>query len=227
MAFCEAEFPRKIRFRRVGGQSFSTDIIIAQSGQEQRNRNWANPRAQYVASLVTPAQRADDLLQFVEDVRTFFILIGGPADPFRYYDPLDCMAVNEPMALVSGSTYQLQKTYSRFGRTYVRTITKPITSAVLDYQGNPLASGVTFTGGSSPTIDHTTGQVTFGSASSPSASFLYHIPVRLSSEKFEPEVQESNLNPTGTFDPSDPTTWVKPIIEWNNLGLIEVRPPNY
>ena len=231
MAFIEAEvLPRSIAFKRVGGQMFNTVPTATQSGQETRNRNWQNPRAEYVASLVTPVQRSSDLLQFVEDVRTNFILAGGMANSFRYFDPLDCKAVNEPMVLVSGSIWQLQKTYLRFGLTYVRTITKPITSAVLDYQGNVISNvaSPTFANATGPTIDHTTGKVTFASVSgTPTASFGYHIPVRLTSDKFAPEVEESDNNPAGHFDPLDPTTWSKPVIQWNSLGLIEVRPPNY
>jgi uncharacterized protein (TIGR02217 family) len=223
MSFLEAEFPRSIMFKRVGGQKFNTAVLDVQSGQEQRNRNWQNPRAEYVASLNTSAKRANQLLQFVEDVRTFFLLVGGMADGFRYYDPVDCVATNEPMVAALGGGWQLQKTYFRFGRTYVRTITKPIigTNTIWDYQGNYLADTLTVSGGSIVSVDHTTGIVQLsGVTGTPTASFRYHIPVRLTSDKFEPELQESNLNPIGGGP-------VQPIIEWHSLGLIEVRPPNY
>lgn len=136
------------------------------------------------------------------------------ADGFRFYDHLDCQANGEAMVLVSGSIWQLQKTYSLGGRTYVRTITKPITSNVVDYTGVALPNTCIFTGGTGPTIDHTTGQVTFASVSgTPHATFQYHIPVRFTSDKFEPEVEPSSSG--------------NRVIKWNSLGLIEVRPPNY
>jgi hypothetical protein len=63
-------------------------------------------------------------------------------------------------------------------------------------------------------VDHVTGQVTFSSVSgTPHATFYYDIPVRLTSDKFEPEVE--------------PSSTVNRLIKWNSLGLIEVRPPNY
>jgi uncharacterized protein (TIGR02217 family) len=216
MSFFEAEFPRNIGFQRVGGAAFNTAIVGVQSGQEQRNRNWVNPRAEYQATLLTDPALAADTSVFIEGVRNFFLQVGGMADGFRFYDHLDCEANNEAMVLVSGLIWQLQKTYSLAGRSYVRTITKPITSSVVDYKGIALPNSVTFTGGTTPTIDHTTGKVTFASVSgTPHASFKYHIPVRLTSDKFEPEVQPSNVSAKHT------------VIKWNSLGLIEVRPPNY
>ncbi len=217
MSFFEAEFPRAIGFQRTGGPTFNTAPFATQSGQETRNRNWAFARAEYSGSLITPVSAVGDLQGFIDNVYRFFLMVGGMADGFRFYDHIDCQASNEAMVLVSGSIWQLQKTYSLGGRTYVRTITKPITSSVVDYTGVSLANSISFTGGTTPTIDHTTGKVTFASVSgTPHATFKYHIPVRLTSDKFEPEIQPSN----------DPASGGR-IIKWNSLGLIEVRPPNY
>lgn len=209
------EFPRPIGFQRVGGPGFNTAIVAVQSGQEQRNRSWAYARAEYQASLVTPVSAVGNTDAFIEAVRTFFLQVGGMADGFRFFDHLDYQATNEPLTLVSGSIYQLQKTYSLGGRTYVRPITKPITSSVVNYQGVNLANTVSITsGGTLVSTDHATGQVTLsGVSGTPHASFQYHIPVRFTSDKFEPEVEASSSN--------------NRIIKWNSLGLIEVRPPNY
>src|SRR5262249_10181812 len=128
----------------------------------------------------------------------------------------DCIAANEPMVLVTGSIWQLQKTYSLGGRTYIRTITKPITGSVVDYKGVAMANTVSIvSGGTLGSSDHTTGQITLsGVSGTPHASCKYHIPVRFTSDKFEPEIEESNVGAGA-------------IIKWNSLGLIEVRPPNY
>lgn len=217
MSFFEAEFPRNIGFGRVGGPAFNTSIIDTQSGQETRNRAWVFARAEYQASVMTPVSAVGDLQGFIDDVYRFFLMVGGSGDGFRFYDHIDCQASNEPMVVVSGLIWQLQKTYALGGRTYVRAITKPITSSVVDYRGVSIAPSMTFTGGTGATVDHATGQVTFASVvGTPTASFKYHIPVRLTSDKFEPEIQPSN----------DPTTGGR-VIKWNSLGLIEVRPPNY
>jgi uncharacterized protein (TIGR02217 family) len=215
MAFFECEFPRAIGFQRQGGPGFNTSIVAVQSGQEQRNRAWAYARAEYQASLVTPVSAVGNTDTFIEQVRTFFLQVGGMADGFRFYDHLDCIAVNEPLVLVSGSIYQLQKTYTLGGRTYTRPIYKPITSSVINYQGVNLTNTVSITsGGTLSSVDHATGQVTLsGVSGTPHASFSYHIPVRLTSDKFEPEVEPSSSG--------------NRVIKWNSLGLIEVRPPNY
>ena len=209
------EFPRVIGFQRVGGPGFNTSIVAVQSGQEQRNRSWAFARAEYQASLVTPVSAVGNTDAFIEAVRTFFLQVGGMADGFRFFDHLDYQAMNEPMVLVTGSVWQLQKTYTLGGRTYVRAITKPITSSVINYQGVNLGNTVSITsGGTLVSVDHTTGKVTLsGVSGTPHASFQYHIPVRFTSDKFEPEVEASSSN--------------NRIIKWNSLGLIEVRPPNY
>ena len=218
MAFFEVELCRKLGYQRVGGAAFNTGIVATQSGQESRNSNWLNPLADYAGNLITPVERVADALQFIEDIRTFHYMVRGTGDSFRFYDPLDCTAVNQAMVLVSGSIWQLQKTYALGGRSYVRTITKPITASVLDYQGVALTNTVSIiSGATGPTVDHTTGQITFSSVTgTPHATFKYHIPVRLTSDKFEPEIQPSN----------DPNTGGR-VIKWNSLGLIEVRPPNY
>ncbi len=228
MSFFEGELSRYMQYHRTGGQKFNTAVVAVQSGQEQRNRAWQNPRAEYTGGLTTSVKEVGNLYQFVEQIRTFFLMVGGMADGFRYYDPIDCIASNEAMVVVSGSIYQLQKTYSLGGRTYVRAITKPITSSVIDFKGNALPNTISVTGGTISSVDHTTGQVTLsGVSGTPHASFQYHIPVRFTSDQFDPEIQESDLNPVTGIDPTDPTTWPTPIIKWNSLGLIEVRPPNY
>lgn len=219
MSFFEVELCRKLGYQRVGGAAFNTAIVGVQSGQEQRNSAWADPRAEYSGNLITPVDRVADALQFIEDIRTFHYMVRGAGDGFRFYDHLDCSCSAQAMgATTTANIFQLQKTYSLGGRTYVRAITKPITTSVKDYQGNALPNSVfiTVSGATVSSIDHTTGLVTFSGAPSgtPTATFKYHIPVRFTSDKFEPEVEESNISGL-------------PIINWKTLGLIEVRPPNY
>lgn len=217
--FLEAELlPRTISFQRTGGPSFSTFVVGVESGNEQRNRNWSKARAKYTASIVTPPARDSDRATFVEDLLTNFFLIGGKTDPFRFFDHLDYFASGQALAVIDATHFQLQKTYSRFGRTYVRTITKPIMAAALDYLGNALTDTVVLKDGGGSvvagTVDHATGIVT--SANSPvTASFQYHIPVRLDTDDFNPQVDPSAVGDG------------RPKITWNSLSLIEVRPPNY
>jgi hypothetical protein len=108
----------------------------------------------------------------------------------------------------------LQRTYSLGGRTYLRTITKPIGPGAVDYRGNALAETVVIHGASVSSIDHTTGIVTMTGApgGAPTADFQYHIPVMLVSDKFTPKVARSNKG--------------NRIVRWN-FGLRIVQPPNY
>jgi uncharacterized protein (TIGR02217 family) len=214
----ETEFPRKgLAFDRLGGPGFKTGVVGAESGGEQRNRVWSNPRRKYVGSLILTGElTTPHNIAIYSAVETFFLV--GPAgqhDSFRFYDELDCVATNEPMVLVSGSVYQLRKTYTLNGRSYVRDITKPITSAVKDYQGNSLADTVVIaSGGTLVSVDHTTGLVTLsGVTGTPRANFGYHVPVRLLSDDFEPKISQSAQGAR--------------LIKWESLSMIEVRPPNY
>ncbi len=219
MAFFECEFSRKIGFQRLGGPTASTYVVGAEGGAEQRNGNWAQFRRKYTASLITNAARNADRQAFVDELLRFFMLVGGKRDGFRFFDPLDCQADLDPVLALGGGSYQLQKTYSLGGRTLVRAITKPITSSVIDIQGNSLTTSVQlFTSGGSPltgTIDHATGLVTGASGTVGKASFQYHIPVRFDTDDCDLQVE-----PSATADGN-------PIVSWNSLALVEVKPPNY
>jgi len=222
MAFLEAEFTRAISFKRLGGPGFSTFVVGIESGGEQRNQNWSQARAKYTASVITPTRdslgQPNVLAKYADDLRNFFYAARGKAIAFRFFDPLDYAAFGEPVAALGGNLYQLQKTYTFAGTTYVRKITKPITSSVLDFQGNPLTDTVVLKNVSDATVagtvDHTTGIVT--SAASPTrASFRYHIPVRFDTDSFDVQVEDSGVGDGN------------PIVSWNSLALMEVRPPNY
>jgi uncharacterized protein (TIGR02217 family) len=227
MAFFEAEFPRTISYKAVGGPAFNTFLVDVASGAEQRNRNWAAARHRWTISLQTPSGVTRQA--FADALNTFFLMIGGKADAFRFFDHLSYSAAGQAMALVETGpplVLQLQRTYSLGGRSYVRTVTKPVTSAVIDYQGNALTDTVVIesSGGvlrdpASYDVDETTGQVTGHSGSlldaTDLATFQYHVPVRLDADDSQVQIEDSNIAGAG------------PIVSWNSLVLVEVRPPNY
>jgi uncharacterized protein (TIGR02217 family) len=221
MSFFEVEFPRALSFKAVGGPSWNTYVVDVASGAEQRNRNWAKVRGKWTVSLMTPAS-ADTRQSFADALETFFLMIGGRADGFRFYNHLSFYASNQAVVAATGGGIQLQRVYTLAGRTYTRTITKPITANVKDYQGNALANTVVIktSGGStrdpaSYTVDHATGIVTGTVATSDTASFQYHIPVRLDTDDFQVQIEDSDVSGGD------------PIVSWNSLTLVEVRPPNY
>jgi uncharacterized protein (TIGR02217 family) len=206
MAFFEIEFPRTISFRAVGGPGFSTTVNQGLSGYEQRNKNWAQARAKWQINLITPASFSGSEQDYADLIRSFFLNVSGKADAFRFRDAIDNKFTNEVIATGDGSTlgpFQLVKTYTIGGRSYVKQIKKPIMSAVNDYQGNALTDTVTLTDNGSPisaanySIDATTGIVTFGSGHAPANTHLirasgeFHYPARFDSDDLGQQVEES------------------------------------
>jgi uncharacterized protein (TIGR02217 family) len=209
MAFFEVEFPTTISYQAVGGPAFSTNVNEAFSGAEQRNRNWAKVRGKWTVSLITPAGMARQ--NFIDLLESFFLVLGGKADGFRLKDHKDFQAVNQPLIAAPGGA-QLAKTYTIGNRSYVRAVTKPITSAIKDYKGNALADTVTFAGGGA--LDPTTGIITGGTPGA-LASFQFHHPVRFDTDEFAGTMEEANV------------AGGEPILSWNAIALLEVRPPEY
>ncbi|MBY0355033.1 MAG: DUF2460 domain-containing protein, partial [Rickettsiales bacterium] len=65
MSFVEIQFPADISYGSSGGPTFSTDVIEAFSGFEQRNINWSAARARYnVAHGVKTQSQLDELIAF-------------------------------------------------------------------------------------------------------------------------------------------------------------------
>jgi uncharacterized protein (TIGR02217 family) len=213
LSFLEVQFPTTLSYRAVGGPGFHTTVNLGLSGQEQRNRNWSKSRGKWTVSLTTPASFANRQ-QFADLLNAFFMVVGGKADGFRLKDHKDFKAVAQPIVTVDGNT-MLGITRTIAGRSYVQPITKPITSAVVDYQGNALADTVFLAGTLTPvTVDHTTGIVP-GLAAGTLVDFQYHYPVRFDTDNLDMQVEESN------------TRDGMPIVSVNSITLIELLPPNY
>jgi len=219
MAFFEVEFPRTIGYRAMGGPGFSTIVNQSFSGQEYRNRNWSSSRGKWTIDLKTPAgvSRQD----FIDLLLAFFLAVGGRADGFRLKDHKDYKCTGQTLASLGSNHYQLQRSYTIGGRTYVRTITKPVWSSVNDYQGNALSntvvlksSGSALTYGADWTIDATTGIVTTTHGTL-TADFEYHFPVRFDTDEIPLTVEESNISAG------------QGIVSLTGVKLVEVLPPNY
>lgn len=206
MAFFEVEFPRQISYRAVGGPGFSTTVNQGLSGYEQRNKNWAQARAKWQISLMTPASFAGSEQSYADLIRAFFLNVSGKADAFRLRDWIDNKFTNEVIGTGDGTTlgpFQLVKTYSIGGRSYIKQVKKPITSAVNDYQGNALTDTVTLTdngiavSSSNFTIDETTGLASFTSGHAPASGHIirasgeFHYPARFDSDDLGQQIEES------------------------------------
>jgi uncharacterized protein (TIGR02217 family) len=229
MSFFETEFPRNIGYKRLGAPvGFNTTVNEGLSGGEQRNRNWANSKGKWTIDLQTPppSQFSDSRQKYVDLLNTFMLVVGGRADAFRLFDHIDNQATGQTIGVGNGSqtVFQLARTYTIGGRSYVRNITKPITSSVVNYRGFALSNTVkTYLNGTLQTsgwsVDYTTGLVTFTSAPSNSvvvtADCQYHYPVRFDADDLQLQIEESNVQGG------------QPLISLHSLQLLEVPPPNY
>jgi len=216
--FFECEFPRDIGYLAIGGPAFSTTVNEGFGGGEQRNRNWSQTRGLWTVDLQNKDQA------YFDAVQAFFLVVGGQADAFRLFDHKDNKATAQTIGTGDGTTttFQLTKTYSSGGRSYVRTVTKPITADVIDFQGNALPNtvvikdnGTALTLTTDYTVDETTGLVTFVTAPTNghalTADFQFHFPVRFTTDELKAQVEPSDV------------LGGKTVISWPQLELREVK----
>jgi uncharacterized protein (TIGR02217 family) len=164
MSFLESpRFPEKISYGAVGGPVYKTDVVIVNSGFEQRNAVWSQARASY---NVAHAARDRDMMA---EIIAFFRSVKGRAIGFRFKDWLDYKATNVEGFLGTGvgtglPTYQLKKKYEAGVNFELRDIRKPVAGTVRVYLNNVLLTEGTSAG--QWQIDNSTGIVTFTQLSS-------------------------------------------------------------
>lgn len=198
MAFIETRFPVDIAYGSAGGPEYSTDIVITQSGHEQRNQNWSAARLRYNAAYGVRTQSQLDALI------GFFRARKGRADGFRFKDWTDYKTTAHPIGTGNGSAtqFQLVKTYASGSVTETRIVTKPVAGSVSVYLAGILqTSGVT--------ISTTTGIITFatapGNGVAITASFEFDVPVRFDTDRLSAALESYGISTV------------------NDIPLIEVR----
>lgn len=149
--FIEERLLEKIAFGSETGSAYNTKVIRTQNGFTRRKILWAAPLGRFSVAYksLRPAQR--DLVIRVHHV------CQGRAIGFRFRDPNDYTAINEPLGIATGAeqNVQLIKTY-RFGTHSVsKPIKKPVPATIKVF-----ADGVQIPA----TVDGTTGIVTFTAA---------------------------------------------------------------
>ena len=176
MAFIETRFPTDIAYGSSGGPEYSTDVVIMQSGYEQRNSNWSQARIRYnVATGVRTQTQLDTLI-------AFFRARKGRADGFRFKDWTDFRATGQFIGTGNGTatSFQLNKTYISGSITETRTIQKPVAGTVAVYLNGVLQS-------SGYSVNSTTGLLTFTSAPANAvtiaADFEFDIPARFDTDR--------------------------------------------
>lgn len=168
MAFIETpRFPDNVSYGAVGGPEFSTDVVVLNSGFEQRNSNWAAPRGQWDVShgaRTKAEQRA---------LLNFFRAVGGRRDGFRFKDWSDYQAeTGEGVFLaLTSTTFQMRKAYAAGSTTVYRTIVKPVSGTI------------SITGGTGATVDYTTGIVTVSSGTPTAWTGEFDVPARFDIDK--------------------------------------------
>lgn len=203
-SFHEIQFPPDISHGAVGGPGFKTVITTLAGGAEKRNIEWSKAKGAWDVAKGLQTQAQVDVLY------EFFYARAGRAYGFRFKDWTDFKVPNlgggpQSMFVTDGSTrpFQMIKTYTDAGGTYVRNIYKPIsgTLAVFD-------NGV-------PTSDfaasYTTGIVTLGvtlagtTGHTISAFVDFDVPVR--------------------FDTDDLKITIADVenLAWGQIPLVEIR----
>ena len=84
MAFLETpRFPDDISAGSSGGPRWRTEIVVSQSGWEQRNQGWGDARHEYNVGY-----GVKDIIH-LEQLKEFFMAVRGMRDGFRYKDWAD------------------------------------------------------------------------------------------------------------------------------------------
>jgi uncharacterized protein (TIGR02217 family) len=198
MGFVEVQFPADISYGSSGGPGYSTDIVMAENGYEQRNVNWQEARARYnVAHGVKTKAQLDTLI-------AFFRARKGRAYGFRFKDWTDYQATNQALGTGNGTqkVFSLVKRYASGGSEEVRLIRKPVAASLKIYANGTLQT-------SGYTLDATQGIVNFASAPANgvvvTADFEFDVPVR-----FDVDRLSATLDAYGVHS-------------WLDIALIEVR----
>ncbi|KIC43060.1 glycoside hydrolase family 24 [Ruegeria sp. ANG-R] len=192
MNFHEVRFPASLSFGSVGGPERRTDIVTLANGFEERNTPWAHSRRRYDAGL--GMRSLDD----VETLISFFEARQGQMFGFRWKDWSDFKSGaataevdkgDQVIARGDGETtdFQLIKTYSSGGFSYVRPILKPVLGTVtLGLDQDAQREGVDFE------VDLATGRVMFTTPPPEqveiTAGFEFDVPVRFDTDKIQTSV---------------------------------------
>jgi uncharacterized protein (TIGR02217 family) len=147
MAFLESRIDAKIERGAKGGPTNPGRVkAYTRSGKLSQGFYASMPIHRYDVS-----HGIRDRADFQRVLDLWYVVNFTPYTGFRFKDHRDYQATrtNTALALVSGTTYQLQRAYTVGATTFLRDIFKPVTGTVTVYNagGTPLTA----------TIDYTTG----------------------------------------------------------------------
>ena len=179
MAFFEELFPVKVSINAQAGPMF--DSSVAESG----GRRVVNLNDPYPTQMYSISQPVKESAEF-EAVRNFFYVVGGNVDGFRLKDWSDYRLVqgNNTLQLLTGSIWQILRTYTYGPRTLARAIYKVSGSSfgdpdLLVYRTRS-AVRTALANPADYTVDLNTGQVTINghvSGDTYDCEGVFHVPV--------------------------------------------------
>ncbi len=210
LAFHDVQFGAGLSYGFKGGPGFRTRIVEHTSGHEQRVIEWSAARARYeVGHLIKTRAQLAALLDFFNARR-------GQAYGFRFKDWSDYQASQDGATYQSigtgdgaDTTFQLIKTYSDSGGSYVRTINKPVNNGSMRVKVAGVLQTEGVGGAGFYTVNYATGIVTFGAAPAGAAAltayYEFDVPCRFATDEFQ--------NTITAFDNND----------WTPIPIIEIR----
>lgn len=180
MAFLDIRFPDKISYGAIGGPEFNTDVVIINSGYEQRNANWSIARSSYDVSHA--ARTTEQMRELV----AFFRIAKGKANSFRFKDWLDFECDNGILVSLNSESaflYQLYKPYDNDAGQYLRKITRP--NEISLYRNDVLVDPLDYV------LDINTGIVEIETVASDDVfkwTGTFDVPARFDTDKLEGEI---------------------------------------
>lgn len=207
MAFLETpRFPVSIAFHAVGGPGYLTQITAVESGFEQRLSLWTFARGQWDVGNVV------DTLANYQTLVKFFRAVGGKRDGFRFQDPADNTDAGAGVLGLTGlgngvtTVFQMYKNYVTGANKDQRAIRKPVSGTLAFFDNG---------GAVSPTVDTTTGLVTFGAAPANGHTLTwtgsFDVPVRFDTDDLKIELVDRQ-GAGGDL-----------LCRWAQIPLIEIR----
>lgn len=187
MAIDGVQLSAKLERGARGGPTWDTTIYSGSNNVEIRNGNWSRPVHKYTIGygerLVGDA---------ASSVIAFHTAARGTLHGFLFKDWTDyatttqgyvnagagisVTALDQPMTMITPTTYQMYKQYSNGSRAFSRKITRPKSGTILTAG----ASGVV--------IDYATGIVTVSSVTTPTWGGEFYVPVRFDDDHLDRQV---------------------------------------
>lgn len=169
MAFIETRFPDDVSYGATGGPGFNTDVVVVNSGFEQRNATWQDARSVWDVSHGVKNQAQLDILI------AFFRVMKGRANGFRFKDFADFDATTGEgiFRAIDATHFQMVKRYTTAGNNHDRDITKPVTGTAQ------------ITGGTGVSVDYTTGIVTVTSGTPTAWTGQFDVPCRFDTDQMK------------------------------------------